>query len=54
MIGSGTGATRFAQEFIGAINHINYNQDNGLNAFAGKSHWGSPACMLLTLNSRSF
>jgi len=29
------GAERIRREFIGGVNHINYNQDNGINAFAG-------------------
>jgi hypothetical protein len=27
---------RFAEEFIGSVNRVNYNQDNRLNALAGQ------------------
>lgn len=43
VLGEGQSATRFASEFVGGINHINYNQDNRLNAFAGTSKQYIPA-----------
>ena len=27
---------RFASEFVAAVNRVNYNQDNGINALAGE------------------
>lgn len=34
-LGSSTASRRFATEFVAAVNKVNYNQDSGLNAFAG-------------------
>lgn len=34
-LGSSTVARRFATEVVAAVNRVNYNQDSGLNAFAG-------------------
>lgn len=38
ILGAGGAAARFSREFIGGINHVNYNQNNNLNAFAGDAH----------------
>ena len=35
-LGSSTVARRFATELVAAVNRVNYNQDSGLNAFAGE------------------
>lgn len=34
-LGSSTASRRFASELVAAVNKVNYNQDSGLNAFAG-------------------
>lgn len=35
-LGRSLAAERFSAELIGGINHVNYNQNNSLNAFAGE------------------
>lgn len=36
VLGSGAAGERFGREFIAGINHVNYNQNNSLNALAGQ------------------
>lgn len=36
ILGTGESATRFGAEIIAGINHVNYNQNNSLNALAGE------------------
>ena len=35
-LGTSQVATRFGSEFVAAVNKVNYNQANTLNAFAGQ------------------
>lgn len=34
-LGNSVTSRRFATELVAAVNKVNYNQDSGLNAFAG-------------------
>ena len=34
-LGGDTGSQRYAEEFIAAVNRVNYNQGNGINALVG-------------------
>ena len=35
-LGNSPASRRFATELVAAVNKVNYNQDSGLNAFAGE------------------
>ncbi len=35
--GTDESSYRFGSEFVAAVNRVNYNQDNGINALAGES-----------------
>ena len=35
-LGTSQAASRFGSEFVAAVNKVNYNQANTLNAFAGQ------------------
>ena len=61
-LGNSVTARRFATELVAAVNKVNYNQDSGLNAFAGssvplapstRSHFVSlgPVCSYWTSNA---
>ena len=36
-MGTDESSYRFGSEFVAAVNRVNYNQDNGINALAGES-----------------
>ena len=38
-LGGDTGSLRYAEEFVAAINRVNYNQGNGINALVGAFMW---------------